>query len=337
MTLRFTISRALGLAVALSLGSAVSAAAQQPPTTARERRDERMRVRKDQRDTTATTPTTPTTPTTGTPAGTPAGTTPTGATTTESSGMTSSTSATSGEMGRVRDTVVVQCNCGSTTTAASGGEVIPLIRPRGPKLFGNGLYLGLSGASTLPVGGLYKAYSEGWGANGYVGWDHKASPVGLRLSVGYNEFNGRMPGPVIRRGLGRMDVINDFGGAGVDARAYNAAINGKFRVPFGSFKGATSGVYAVAGGSVNHFRDYNQSLFLTNQFYGRGITNNDAGILNASRSESDNITRFGWNAGAGASLGFGNTEIFVESAYNRVYTPGRAINYLPLVVGLQIH
>jgi hypothetical protein len=332
MTLRFTIPRALGLAVALSLGSAVSAAAQQPPTTARERRDERVRVRKEQQRDTAMTPTTPATPTTSPT--TPTTTTPT---TTESSAMTSSTSAMAGEMGRVRDTVVVQCNCGSTTTAASGGEVIPLIRPRGPKIFGNGLYLGLSGSSTLPVGDLYKAYSEGWGANGYVGWDHKASPVGLRLALGYNELNGRMPGPTVRRGLGRMDVINDFGGAGVDAREFNAALNGKFRVPFGSFKGATSGVYAVAGGSVHHFRDYNQSLFLTNQFYGRGITNNDAGILSASRSESDNITRFGWNAGAGASLGFGNTEIFVESSYNRVYTPGRAINYLPLVVGLQIH
>jgi hypothetical protein len=323
MTLRFTISRALGLAVALSVGSAASAEAQ---STARERRDERLRVRKEQQRDTAATPTTSPTST------------PTTSTSTEtSSGMTSSTSGMSGEMGRVRDTVVVQCNCGSTTTAASGGEVIPLVRPRGPKLFGNGLYLGLSGASTLPVGDLYKAYSEGWGANGYVGWDHKASPVGLRASVGYNELNGRMPGPTVRRGLGRMDVINDFGGAGVDARQYNASLNGKFRVPFGKFKGATSGVYAIAGGSVNHFRDYNQSLFLTNQFYGRGITNNDAGVLNASRSESDNITRFGWNAGAGASLGFGNTEIFVESSYNRVYTPGRAINYLPLVVGLQIH
>jgi hypothetical protein len=331
MTLRFTISRALGLAVALSLGSAVSAAAQQPPT-ARERRDERMRVRKEQRDT-ATTPAPTPTPTTSTPT-TAAPMTPTP--TTSSEVTTATTSSMTGEVGRIRDTVVVQCNCGSTTTA-SGGEVIPLIRPRGPKLFGNGMYLGLSAASTLPVGDLYKAYSEGWGANGYLGWDHKASPVGLRLSVGYNEFNGRMPGPTIRRGLGRMDVINDFGGSGVDGRAYNAALNGKFRVPFGRFKGATSSVYGLAGGSVHHIRDYNRSFFLTNNFYGRGITNNDAGILTQSNSESENLTRFGWNAGAGASLGFGNTELFVESTYNRVFTPGRAINFLPLVVGLQIH
>jgi hypothetical protein len=230
----------------------------------------------------------------------------------------------------------VQCNCGATTTAASAGEVIPLVHPRGPKLFGNGLYLGLSGASTIPVGDLYKGYSEGWGATGYVGWDHKASPVGLRLALGYNEFNGRMPGPTTRRGLGRMDVINDFGGAGVDASAYNATLNGKFRVPIGTFKGATSGVYAIAGGSANYIKNYNQSLFLTNKFYGRGLAN-DASLVAASSSESDNITRFGWNAGAGASLGFGNTEFFVETAYTRVYTPGRAVNYMPIAIGLQIH
>jgi hypothetical protein len=310
MTLRFTISRALGLAVALSLGSAVSASAQQPPTTARERRDERNRVRKE------------TQPDTTTPAPTPA-------TNPATPPMTSTVTE------RVRDTVVVQCNCGTTT--ASAGEVIPLIRPRGPKLFGNGTYFGISGSSQIPVGDLYKAYSEGWGATGYFGWDHKASPVGLRLAVGYSEMNGRLPGPTTRRGLGRMDIINDFGGAGVDTKEWNATVNGKFRVPIGRFKGATSSVYGIAGGGVHYFQDYNQSLFLTNQFYGRGITGNDAAIVNASQNESDNITRFGWNGGAGASLGFGNTELFVESSYQRVYTPGRAINYMPLSIGLTIH
>jgi hypothetical protein len=325
MTLRFSSSRALGLAVALVLGSVASAAAQLPDSTARQRRDERNRVRKEQQEQTPATPTTstPTTPTT--PSTTTTGSVTTGAT---------------GEMvGRVRDTVIVQCNCPAATSAVATGEVIPLIRPRGPKVFGNGLYVGVSGSSTLPVGDLYKAYSEGWGAAGYLGWDHHGSPVGLRLALGYQELNGRTFGPMIRRGMGRMDVINDFGGAGVDAREFNMSFNGKFRVPFGKFLGATSGAYALAGASVHHFRDYNSSLFLTNNFYGRGInsTATESSLLTASRGESSNITRLGWNGGAGLSLGVGNAEMFVETRYQRVYTPGRAINYMPIVAGVQIH
>jgi hypothetical protein len=323
MTVRFSSSRALGLAVALTLGTVASAAAQQP-SSARQRQAERDRVRKEQQQRDA-----------GTAAGA-TGETTSGA----ASGTTGGATGMSGDMSAMgrRDTVVVQCNCGSTTTA-SAGEVIPLIRPRGPKVFGNGLYAGLSGSAQFPVGDLYKAYNEGWGAAAYVGWDPEKSPFGLRASLGYVELNGRTRGPQIRRPLGRMDIINDFGGAGVDAREFNVQVNGKFRVPFGRFLGATSGAYLLGGAGVHHFRDYNQSLFLTNQFYGRGLLGNadESALLSSSRNANDNITRLGVNGGAGLSLGVGNTELFVESRYHRVYTPNRAINYMPVAIGLLIH
>lgn len=234
------------------------------------------------------------------------------------------------------DTTVVQCNCGATT--ASGGEVLPFRRIN-ERFFGNGAYLGVSGATTLPVGDLYKAYSEGWGVAAHLGWDPRRSPFGARITVGYSELNGRTPGPRIRRPLGRNDINGDFGGSGNDVEQYFANLDGKLRIPFGRFLGATSGVYAVAGAGVHHFRNYNRTLFLTNNFFGRGFSGGagDAALQSAANGADQSTTRLGVNGGLGASLGIRNFEIFAEGRYHRAYTPNRAINYVPVVLGVQVH
>lgn len=319
-TLRFTTTCAIGAALALTLGASINEAAAQTDTTRREPTRpsaERQRVRKEA--TGQTTPTTgqPTTPMTP-------------------SGGTAMMRRDTVYIGR-SDTTVVQCNCAAATQAAAG-EVLPF-RALRERLFGNGLYAGLGGGATIPVGDAYKAYNEGWGLNAVVGWDPKASPIGVRGTVAYTTLNGRAAGPQIRNPLGRVDVINDFGGSGVDAKQISALVDAKLRIPMGRFLGATSGVYALAGGGIHHFRDYNSTVFLTNQFYGRGINsfNGDASLLSASRSESESATRLGLNAGLGASLGIGTAEVFAEARYERVFTQFRALNYVPVILGVQIH
>jgi hypothetical protein len=322
-TLRFTTTCAFGAALALTLGASINEAAAQTDTTrrdpARPSAERRDRVQKE----------TGSTPTTG------------GQTTGQMGGQ-----GTSGMMGPMRrdtvyvgrsDTTVVQCNCAAATQAAAG-EVLPFAGLR-QRLFGNGLYAGIGGGATIPVGDAYKAYNEGWGLNAVVGWDPVASPIGVRGTVAYTTLNGRAAGPQIRNPLGRVDVINDFGGSGVDAKQISALVDAKLRIPFGRFLGATSGAYLLAGGGIHHFRDYNSTLFLTNQFYGRGINsfNNDQALLNASRNESESATRFGLNGGVGASLGIGTAEVFAEARYERVFTQNRAINYVPVILGVQIH
>ncbi|GLC24187.1 hypothetical protein [Roseisolibacter agri] len=321
-TLRFTTTCALGAALALTLGASMNEAAAQVDTTRREPTRpsaERQRVRKET--------TGQTSPTTGQP------TSPMAPSTT---GETTMMRRDTVYVGR-SDTTVVQCNCAAATQAATG-EVLPFKALR-ERLFGNGLYAGLGGGATIPVGDAYKAYNEGWGLNAVVGWDPKASPVGVRGTFAYTTLNGRAAGPQIRDPLGRVDVINDFGGSGVDAKQISALIDAKLRIPFGRFLGATSGVYALAGGGIHHFRDYNSTVFLTNQFYGRGINsfNNDVSLLNSSRNASESSTRFGLNAGLGASLGIGTAEVFAETRYERVFTEFRALNYMPVIIGVQIH
>jgi hypothetical protein len=313
-TLRFTSTCAIGAALALTFAAAEASA---------------------QADTTRRTPTRPSADRVRKEAGTTTGGATTGGMTSGSMGSSMSMRRDTVYVGR-SDTTVVQCNCAATQAAA--GEVLPLRAIR-DRLFGNGLYAGVGAGTTLPVGDAYKAYNEGWGLNAVVGWDPKNSPVGVRATLGYQTLNGRSFGPQIRSPLGNADIISDFGGSGADAKQISALVDAKLRVPFGRFLGATSGVYALAGGGIHHFRDYNSTLFLTNQFYGRGLNpvQADANLLAASRNASENTTRLGLNAGVGGSLGIGIAEIFLETRYERVFTEFRSVNYMPVILGVQIH
>jgi hypothetical protein len=291
--LRFNTSRAIGFAVALTLGTVATASAQNAPRKSRSQ----LPVRKEQ-------PATPTTETTST--------------------STTSTTTTMGRdtlyVGR-SDTTVVMCNC-ATTQAASAGEVLPLIPARIQRFFGNGLYVGLGSGAMLPQGDLMNSYNPGWGVNVPIGWDPKASPLGVRVNLGYTSLNSASPAEVV-----------------ADAKVWNASLDAKLRVPFGRFIGSTSGVYFVGGGSVNHFTNYNESIYRSNNFVNTRFSNpaNNSAVIAASANQGSGQTNLGIHGGVGLSLGVGPAELFAESRYERVYTPGRAINYVPIVAGVTFH
>jgi len=291
--IRFDTSRAIGLALALTMG-ATAASAQTDSTRTPRRSRSQLPVRKEQ----------PTTPTTETP----------------------STSSTA-PMGRDTlyvgrsDTTIVMCNC-ATTQTASAGEVLPLIPARIQRFFGNGLYVGLGSGAMLPQGDLMNSYNPGWGVNVPIGWDPKASPLGVRVNLGYTSLNSASPAEVV-----------------ADAKVWSAALDAKFRVPFGHFIGSNSGVYFVGGGAVNHFSNYNESIYRSNNFVNTRFSTpaNNAAVIANSSSQGSGQTNLGIHGGVGLSLGVGPAELFAESRYERVYTPGRAINYVPIVAGVTFH
>jgi len=289
--LRFTTSRAMGLTVALMLGAVATASAQQDTTRTPRRSRSQLPIRKEQ-------PTTETTPA-------PAPTTVTVHDTTF--------------VGR-SDTTVVMCNC-ATTQAASTGEVLPLIPAKIQRWFGNGLSLGIGGASVHPVGDAMQSYNPGWGISVPLTWDPPKSPLGARLNVQYQEFNSASPSGV------------------EDATQWAVNADAKFRVPFGRFMHATSGAYLVGGVGVHHFTNYSSSVYLTNNLFQTKYSNPalNSQIAASAPSQPDSKTSFGTNAGAGLSLGVGFAELFGEARYTRVYTPGKAINYIPIVAGVSFH
>jgi hypothetical protein len=299
--LRFTASRASGLALALTLASVATAAAQTTPDSTNRTGPRRSRsqlpVRKDAPSTTETTP--------------------------------SSTSSSMAPAGRTdtllvsrTDTTVVMCNCATTTVATAAGEVLPLIPARIQRWFGNGLYVGVGSGAALPLGDMMNSYNPGWGVNVPIGWDPKASPLGVRVNLGYTALNSASPSQVVN-----------------DAKMWSAALDAKLRIPFGKFVGATSGAYFVGGGSVHHFTNYNESIYRSNNFVNTNFSSeaNNNAVIASSSSVNASQTSAGIHGGVGLSLGVGIAELFTEARYTRVYTPGRAVNYLPIVAGLTFH
>lgn len=293
--LRFRTSRAIGLGIALMLGTVATASAQQDTTRTGPRRSRsQLPVHKEQQ-----------------PAETPA---PTAAAPTPAPGRDTL------YVGR-SDTTIVMCNC-ATTQAAATGEVLPLIPAKVQRFFGNGLYVGLGSGSWLPVGDLMNSYNPSWGINAPIGWDPPHSPVGVRLNLGWADFNSASP----------AEIVND-------GKEFSAALDAKFRVPFGHFLKSTSSAYIVGGGSYHHFTNYNESFYRSNNFVNTRFSTpaNNAAVIANSSNVSSSSNDFGIQGGVGLSLGVGPAELFAESRYQRVYTPGRAINYVPIVAGVTFH
>jgi len=293
--LRFNASRAIGFAMALTLGTVATTSAQDAPRKSRSQ----LPVRKEQ-------PATPTTETTST--------------STTSTATTTTMGRDTLYVGR-SDTTIVMCNC-ATTQSTSAGEVLPLIPARIQRFFGNGLYVGLGSGAMLPQGDLMNSYNPGWGVNVPIGWDPKASPLGVRVNLGYTSLNSASPSEIVS-----------------DAKVWNAALDAKLRVPFGRFIGASSGVYFVGGGSVNHFTNYNESIYRSNNFVNTQFSNstNNAAVIANSSSQGSGQTSLGIHGGVGLSLGVGPAELFGEARYTRVYTPGKAVNYIPIMAGVSFH
>lgn len=289
---RFDTTRAIGLAVALTIGAATVASAQSDTTRTGPRRSRsQLPVRKEQ-------PATPAPETT--------------------SSMPVRHDTTF--IGRT-DTTVVMCNC-ATTQAASTGEVLPLIPARIQRWFGNGLSIGVAPGAAFAVGDFMQSYNPGWGINAPITWDPPHSPLGARVNLTYANFHSA---------AGQLGIAN--------VRSWGANADAKFRVPFGHFLGATSGAYLVGGVGLQHFSDYNRSIFLTNNLYGTKYAGPDlnARVLAQAPSQPSSKTSFATNGGLGLSMGVGFAELFAEGRYTRVYTPGKAVNYIPVVAGVALH
>jgi len=198
----------------------------------------------------------------------------------------------------------------TTTTTTTTTEV------RSPKL-GNGLYFGVQGGANLPQNGLRNAYRTGFNGGLQLGYDPETSPIGLRVNALYNRFRG--------------DNNNRFAlrpNNATDAETYTAFADATLRLPFGKFLGATSGFYLLGGPGVTLIRNYPAFRTQTNIEPGASLNNNIG---------KNNVTRFALNGGAGLEYGIGNTSLFVEGRYVRLFTQGQDTDYVPLNFGLRFH
>jgi len=176
-----------------------------------------------------------------------------------------------------------------------------------------GLYFGLGAGGSLPAAQFNDSDHPGWRIEGLLGVDPVGSPFGLRLVGGYGQYE---PHSYAQRILENAAIMN-------------LALDLKLRVLAIQPKARHIQLYGIAGGTWNRFKDILESP--------KGIMSvgdNIGGFNRLPAPDHDWHTGFGWNVGGGAEVGFGRTNLFVESRYSRFKAENSNIGHVPVIIGL---
>lgn len=277
---------------------------------------------------------------------------------------------------RVVDTTIAQ----PVTTPDTTARIDTTAQPRPMRTintrFGK-VYFGLAAGASVPSGDIYNGYNPGVNLTLPVGWDSPRLPLGLRFDLSYDRLmarstfrnNGQTTALVTTTGTSGYSTgtattpaassgsttgstagtsTSGYSGtarvANSDASLASAMLDAKLRLPVFGARSSTF-LYALAGGGLHYFFNYQNSLALTNpaaeqaKFAALHAHNNSVGTTaynSASYSSSgySAVTRFGTNAGAGMQWGVGPANMFVEGRYVTVLTKDRHTNYWPILLGI---
>jgi len=194
-------------------------------------------------------------------------------------------------------------------------------------------YMGLAAGSASPTGDLEDlGYDSGLSISVPIGWHNPSSVFGVRVMLGYNQFNGA----TFRSGGANPVILNN-----ADPKVYSAELNLNMRFPFNERR--TSSVYLTGGGGVYLFRNFGQGSALA------GYLGNDVLDPDDSNNEST-INKWGVNGGAGLEFGIGTSSLFLETRLVNVFAGrddepnfdsvfgerGSAVRWMPLIIGFTI-
>jgi hypothetical protein len=171
-------------------------------------------------------------------------------------------------------------------------------------------------------------YRTGWGVEVPIGWQPQSSPLGLRLNLGYSRLRGEQNTLFYN---GATQITSQL----QDPQIFQGVVDAKLRLPIGNF---LSGLYAVGGGGVYYFRNYQNTLGITtNPGTSGSVGQGSTGGSVTNTFNSEDATRFGANIGGGLSFGVGSAALYVESRYVRVFTPNTDTDYVPVALGVTFH
>lgn len=194
-----------------------------------------------------------------------------------------------------------------TTTRVD--TVIPMPAPiRLP----NGFYAGLGVGYSTPAGAFYTPNSAGPTGQFQLGWQNAKQVFGVRFDV-----NGAWPGQDSR-----------FANLQGDAKLYSASLDGKAQLPFVNRLFGREHRFSLYGiGGYTYTRFQNVPLRVDSP------AGTDVAVFVPGTSDWHGHS--GWNAGGGASLLWGRSELFVESrvlAFNPSNAP--MARQIPVVFGM---
>lgn len=175
-----------------------------------------------------------------------------------------------------------------------------------------GLYFGLAGGFSSPNGALFNPNNTGPSAQAQLGW--QGHILGLRGDVNYAH-------PMQDAGFPNPN----------EARVLNFSADAKLNVPFLTHVFGTShrfGLYGIGGYTHTMYRDLPMRL-------DADVT---GGTVMFSQPDDKWLHANGWNAGGGASLSWGRTELFLESRA-LVFTAQNAAQarQIPVMFGVNVY
>ena len=187
-------------------------------------------------------------------------------------------------------------------------------------MLARGMYVGVAGGASAPQRALRNGYTGGWNTTIPVGWDASDSPLGFRADLGVDHLNGT-----------RIQ----------DQNAVTTAASGDITI--WSLNTDRQAARARAGHPVAHQRLRARRHRHASRHAGR-VRHGRSRTPGRTSSFENAKTSFGWNVGAGVSMSWGPTELFVESRFIQVKSDlayhmnggvGTYTSFTPIVVGLQ--
>jgi opacity protein-like surface antigen len=182
-----------------------------------------------------------------------------------------------------------------------------------------GFYFGFAGGASTPQRDIRNGYTGGWNATVPFGWDDSDSPIGVRTDVAVDHLNGTR--------YQDQSVVTTAASGDLTVWSLNADLKLRMHTP-----GTASRSHVYVLGGIGAHR-------VMNGVYGTIGTRAGENL-----SFGDAKTNFGWNVGAGASMAWGPTELFIESRFFHVKSDlpyhmnggvGTYTSFTPFVVGVQ--
>ncbi len=182
-----------------------------------------------------------------------------------------------------------------------------------------GLYFGIGGGVSAPNGSLYNPNSAGPSAQAQLGWQGAKNLLGLRADVNYAK-----PG---EDGL--------YSAYQADPEILNFSADAKLQLPFFSHLMGATHRFALYGiGGYTHTMFKNLPVRVENG--GTTLPNGQGVPFLPGSNDWTHVN--GWNAGGGASLGWGRTELFLETrviAFHQDQIP--QARQMPFVLGINFY
>ena len=180
----------------------------------------------------------------------------------------------------------------------------------------SGFYMGIAGGSTIPMGKLKdnvnNSYYMGWNVTVPFGWDFSGFPLGLRFDVAMDNL------------MGNPGFLDPSGNPTTSRNVaiYSASGGLKLNIPLGR---TASRFYLLGGGGAHRITGYATS----------------AAGSDSAQTIQNAKTDVGYYGGAGFNFRFGKTALFLESRYINVNTKQpvgfayKQATYLPVILGFQ--